>query len=278
MPNRYTHVVVPEHLKKELNKVDWENIETAMGGGKKLPVAINGLLTEDEDVVATCLNDIWFEIEHQGSIYEAAYKVATVIAHVLPHYTGMPVVRARLLKFLFEVLGSQYILYNRKLYNYLVVALNAMLPLILEWANDKDELTALRAQFILIHAVKTDMLPAEALFIREWQDAENIILRKVYAICSLGVLYLMGNQKGKLVSRFSAAFLTATEPLERLMLACYLVNASQKEAKAPWLAELTAALNDPDSVDVEFYELNPFTSGYEVEEYVLMILEDAKNR
>ena len=264
-------LVAPEPLKLELEKIDWQKIETAMGGGAELPVAITGVLTEDEKVVETCLNTIWYEIEHQGSIYESTYKVATILARMFPYYTNVPAVQSRLIRFLFKVMGLSYLTENQELYSEMITALNAVAPAILQLADDEDELTALRVQHLLVHAGR-NLPETEALFIRERERTANNLLRRAYATFSLGALYLYTQQQEKLVTYFSAAFVTETDKLVRFILAVYLVYTTKKEAQDVWLAELLGALTDPDSIDDVYYSLHPYVSGSDVQEYALMVL------
>ncbi|QHS59388.1 hypothetical protein [Chitinophaga agri] len=49
-------------------------IKTGFGGGKKLPVAIHGLLSEDEAIAAASEQEIWREIGQRGFVYESTYK------------------------------------------------------------------------------------------------------------------------------------------------------------------------------------------------------------
>ncbi|HEX6427038.1 MAG TPA: hypothetical protein VF008_05100 [Niastella sp.] len=268
-------LVAPEHLKQELEKVDWENIETAMGGGKKLPIAITGLFTEDEDVIEMGLDRIWYEILHQGSICEATYKVATILARMFPYHTNVPPIQSRLIRFLFKVLGQSYLTENQELYNEMITALNAIAPLVIQIAGDVDEPTALRAQYILVHGGR-NMPETEALFIRERQRTANSLLRRAYATFSLGSLYLYTKQQETLVTHFSAAFLTEPDKLVRMVMAVYLVFATKQDAQDTWLAELIGALSDPDSVSDDFYSLQPFIRGCDVQEYVVMILGHGK--
>lgn len=46
--NQLKSLPVPAALQAELDKVDWESIDTAYGGGSDLPLAINGMLSGDE--------------------------------------------------------------------------------------------------------------------------------------------------------------------------------------------------------------------------------------
>lgn len=107
---------VPAFLQDELNKTNWEEIDAAMGGGEYLPKYINGLLVEDDTIANKCLGDIWMQIEHQYSVYEATYLTGIIVATCLPHYKGSPAVQNRLLNFLHEVMALPRIDANKELY------------------------------------------------------------------------------------------------------------------------------------------------------------------
>lgn len=107
--NKLNTLEILAYLQNELDKVDWKNIETAMGGGEELPPAINGMLCENEDVANMSKDIIWFQIEHQDNVYEATYQVANILARMLPLYNHLPAVQLRLSKFLNDVLKLYYI-------------------------------------------------------------------------------------------------------------------------------------------------------------------------
>lgn len=263
-------LVAPEHLKQELEKVDWKNIETAMGGGKELPMAITGLLTEDEDVVAMCLDLIWYNIEHQGSVYESTYKVAIVLTRMLPYYATVETVQTRLVKFLFGVVRRSAIYGYKELYQELVTSLNAVAPLMFKWATGSQVL-ALQSQYLLLHGGR-NMEETETVLTQEWHNVQKSGFQRAYAVFCLGYLFLHKRQPEKLIAAFSPAFSVETDKLVRLVMAVLLIAATQKEAQDPWLLELISVLTDPDSIDNNFYELQPFVGGQDVQEYVLEIL------
>jgi len=266
---------VPEHLENELKKVDWTTIETAMtDGGKKLPVAINGLLAEEEELAIAGSNTIWYEIEHQGSIYEATYKVATIVARMLPFYTDKPTVQANGLSFLYEVLSQSGIDYHKKLFKELVTAFKPSIQFIIQRATDKDDAIAFQAQYLLCQTGK--FIPeGENILKQEWLNPLHSDFRKAYAAFSLGDFYLNAKQEEKLIAEFSAAFPTETNKLLRLVLAIQLASATKKEALDPWLAELAEALTSPEAIEEDFDKLQPFIADFDVQEYVLMVLESA---
>lgn len=107
-------------LQVELEKVNWEMIKTGFGGGKKLPVAIHGLLSEDEAIAAASEQEIWREIGQRGFVYESTYKVATILVRMLPLYNHLPAVQARLRVFSFEILSLFYIGKNDALFTELI--------------------------------------------------------------------------------------------------------------------------------------------------------------
>jgi hypothetical protein len=262
---------VPPHLETELAKVDWKSIDSAMGGGEALPRAINGMLAEDEAVATKCEGRIWYEIEHQGTVYEATYKVATVLARMIPYYAHSEIIQRRLFQFIFQVLRQAYISDEKKLYKELLNAVQQSLPAILQNAKDADDGIALVSQYLLLEAGRNTP-ETETFFIQEWHRTENTTLRRAYAAFALGDLYMQTKQSEKLVTAFTEAFVTETDTLVRLVLAIQLVTAAKKEADEAWLTELIGALTDPDTVDENFYELQPFIGDFDVQEYLLMVL------
>lgn len=261
----------PEYLMTELEKVDWDNLESAMEGCEMIPRAINGMLVEDEKVAAECEHSIWYEILHQGTIYEATYKTATVLALMVPYYTHSETIQRRLFNFIFEVLQQPDITYNKKLYKELINAVQLSLPTIIQNAKDANENIAIEAQYLLL-GIAPKQPETETFFIAEWHKTENSILRRAYAAFVLGELYIQTKQTPKLITAFSNAFVTETNSFVRLVLAIQLVTAAKKEADAVWLAELLSALTDPDTVDENFYQLQPFVGSLDVQEYLLIIL------
>jgi antitoxin component YwqK of YwqJK toxin-antitoxin module len=117
-----TQLGPPAHLAKELKKVDWEEVETAMGI-TQLPLAINGLLSESEHIALVSSDRIWNEIEHQGTVYDATYKVAMVLAKVAPFYEEKKAVLSRIYLFLSDVVRLPAIKTDPKLYDKLMATL-----------------------------------------------------------------------------------------------------------------------------------------------------------
>lgn len=262
---------VPPHLAAELAKVDWKSIDSAMGGGEALPRAINGMLADDSAIATKCESRIWYEIEHQGTVYEATYKVATALTRMIPYYAHNEIIQRRLFQFVFQVLRQAYISDEKKLYKELINAVQQSLPTILQNAKDADDDIALESQYLLLEAGRNTP-ETETFFIQEWHRTDNATLRKAYAAFALGDLYIQTKQPQKGITAFTEAFVTEADSLVRLVLAIQLVTAAKKEADGAWLAELIGALTDPDAVDENFYELQPFIGDFDVQEYLLMVL------
>lgn len=269
-------LVAPPHLNKELKKTDWENIDTAMGGGSKLPLAVTGMLSEDEDVAVMSSHIIWFEIEHQHSLYESTYKVAGILAKMLPLYAEAPAIQNRLREFLFEVFGQGYFNYSKKAYKTTVKALLPSVTLLLQWAADANDAAARQAQYLLMHLGEA-VPETENFLLQEWNNTDHSHQRRNFAAFSLGQYYLINKQSEKLLTLFSASLQTETDKMLRLIMAIHLVMASQKQAQAAWLSELLIALTVTEGVEYDdFYALSPYTTGTDVSEYVLMVLGHAK--
>lgn len=262
---------VAEHLKPELEEIDWNNIETARGGGEKLPAAINGMLWVEEDIAELGRGIIWSEILQEGTLYESTYKVAIIGARMLPFYANDAIVQQRLIIFLFSVLSQPSIYHDKELYKELVIALNTIAPLIMKLATSEDENLNLRAQYLLMHTT-TQLPEIETLLTQEWQDKQNSGYERAYAAFSLGYFYQNTDQSEKLTTVFSQALTAETDGLVHLTLAIMLVITTKKEALESWLAIIVQAFIDADKVDNNFYELLPFTGGYGVQEFMLMLL------
>lgn len=264
---------VPTPLQAELEKVNWEDIDTAMRGGEGLPAAINGMLSEDEDVVGMSKSRIWFQIEHQGSVYESTFKVAEILARMLPHYTHLPVVQLRIGKFLYQVLGLYYIRQDDELYSQLTASIEPALPLIMQWAGGADAETAHWAQYILVHAGND--AATEQLLMQEWQQTTHSRARRGYAIFSLCAFYTIRKQNNKTVEVFSAAFVIEKDVFLRFAMAAHLVLATGEEAQDAWLAELVLALANHKDISDDFYSMTPFISDCDTEEYLTIVLQKA---
>ena len=265
---------VPPHLATELAKVDWKNTKSAMGKCEALPQAINGMLAEDSAIVRESESRIWYEIKHQGTIYEATYKVATVLARMIPYYAHNEIIQRRLFHFVFQVLRQPYIDDGEELYKELIDAVRQSLPTLLQKAKDADDGIALASQYLLLEAERSSP-ETEAFFIQEWHRTDNTSLRRAYAAFALGGLYILTEQPKKGIPAFAEAFATETNILVRLVIAIQLVMAAQRDADAAWLTELIVALIDPGTVDESFYKLQPFIGDFDVQEYLLMILRYA---
>ncbi|HEY8893772.1 MAG TPA: hypothetical protein VIM79_03125 [Niastella sp.] len=144
----------PAHLQVELDKIDWNNIKTSHMRGNDLPPAITGILSEDEDVAAESTNRIWYEIEYDRTLYEAIFPVGIVVARMLPFYLEVPVVRQRIVKFLFKVLSQPHIKVEWERYEELIASFEPLLPLLFQWAGEPDLVTAQHVQYILLHAAR----------------------------------------------------------------------------------------------------------------------------
>lgn len=273
--NKLNAPEIPAYLQQELDKVNWKDIETAMGGGEELPTAINGMLCEDEDVANMSSNIIWFQIEHLDSVYEATCQVANILARMLPLYNHLPVVQLRLCNFLYDVLKLYYINTEEKMYEKLITAIDigSSLPLIMQWANDADEKIARKAQYLLVLAGKIE--EAEPFLMQEWQNTAHPRVRRGYAIFSLGAFYTIRKENKKLVEVFSAVFNTETDSFLRFALAVQLVLATREKAEDKWLAETLVALANPEPVSQDFFNMRPFIGYSNVQIYSMTVLGKA---
>jgi hypothetical protein len=127
---------VPEGLRLELEKIDWINTDTGTGSAENFPLLINGLLSETEEIAQFCLNKIWMEIE-TGYLEEAAYRVAVIVARMLPFYTNAPTIQQRLILFLNEFLRLHELCGDENLYHEFLAAVRPNALLIVQLVNDQ---------------------------------------------------------------------------------------------------------------------------------------------
>lgn len=260
-------------LQVELEKVNWEMIKTGFGGGKKLPVAIHGLLSEDEAIATISEKEIWREIGQRGFVYESTYKVAIILVRMLPLYNHLPVVQARLRVFSFEILSLFYIGKNEALFTELIKSFEPALPLLMQWAGDQDWETARMAQFILIRTGKAEA--TEKLLMQEWENITHFSARRGYAIFSLCAFYTKSKQIDKLVDIFGTAFVKETNIFLRFAMAAHLVLATGEEALDSWLTELLLVLADSKTIENDFRSMIPWAGNGDIVEYIMFLLERA---
>ncbi|RFM36825.1 toxin-antitoxin system YwqK family antitoxin [Chitinophaga silvisoli] len=153
---KVANLPVPDYLQHELDKTDWTEIDAAMGGSKHLPKYINGLLSDDKEIADACLGDIWMQIEHQDSVYASTYKVGEIVATVLPHYAGSPLIQTRLLQFLYEVVSLPRIHDYADLYTQLAKALAVHKQLLTDRANNDNDDTIATQSLNLLLQISTE--------------------------------------------------------------------------------------------------------------------------
>lgn len=112
-------------LQPLIDEVDWHNIYSPGYDKAELPKYINGLLSEDEEIADMCLKHIWGEIENITRVYNSAYKIAGIIAQMIP--LQPPTIQPRLHKFLDDVLQLPYVkIDNALLYDEMMEKIRAV--------------------------------------------------------------------------------------------------------------------------------------------------------
>lgn len=178
--------------------------------------------------IASMASDhIWVEIEHQGSICEATYRVAIIIGRCCHHYKNVPIVYSRFINFIFPKPALPGIEDYKKFYKQLIKAFSGTQPELPERANDTNDAVALKAYYMLLHAGRENNLTA-TFFNQQWTNQEYSLIKRSYALFTLGELYLRIKQEERLVSGFSALPDTVTDKFIRLILALQLVIATKK--------------------------------------------------
>lgn len=70
-------------LREELEYIHWEELSHAYGSAKDTPRQLLALLSEDDEVVAGALDNLWASICHQGSVYEASCAAIPFLIQIL---------------------------------------------------------------------------------------------------------------------------------------------------------------------------------------------------
>ncbi|MBC9915614.1 hypothetical protein [Chitinophaga varians] len=266
---------VPAYLQIELDAVDWKTIGAYHSdGGAELPIAINGLLSEDEQVAKVAEDMLWPEIEQQGAVYESTYKVTTILARMLPHYPHLPVAQQRLAKFLYDILDLRYITEQHDLYQEMLGAIAPLEPLLLQWAIGDDVSTARMAQYILMYAGKE---ATERFLLEEWRNTDHSSTQRGYAVYSLSGFYVSRDQRDKLRTTYAPVLGTEADAFVRFVLASQLVLLTGAEAEDAWLTELLHALAHYEALDDDYGNMMPFIGDINnVQEYILAVLRQSR--
>ena len=260
--NKIAALEVPALLQAGFDKTDLDS---------SLLIYFSGLLSNDEEVVNVCSGRIWAEMNYQEMAF--GLKVGILLARLLPYYINEPVIGQRLYTFLYGVAALPNIKGMYELYAELLASLQPLLPLFFEWAAGPDDERARKAQYLLIIAAK-EQPATEALLLAEWQNTSHTRVRRSYALFTLGSWYAFNEEAKKMIATFSPALLTETDALIRLILAVYLVAATNKEADERWLAVLVTTLTDAAEIRDDFDTMKPFRGESILEEYVLALLYD----
>ncbi|MBC9929244.1 hypothetical protein [Chitinophaga qingshengii] len=266
---------VPVHLQKELDTIDWQTIDTYHSdGGAGLPTGINGMLSEDEAVANIAGNLLWAEIEQQGAVYTSTYKVAEILARMIPHYQHLPAVQLRLGKFLYIILGLNYIHEQADLYTEMIGVIAPLEPMLLQWAASDDADIASMAKYILVYTGKN---ATEQFLLNEWKNTGYNSTTRGYAIFLLTDFYVIRNQSDKLLTTYATALPTEADPFVRFVMAAQLVLLTRTTAQETWLTELLHALARHESLDEDFGNMAPFIGDFNnVHEYILVVLSNAR--
>ncbi|WP_212003769.1 hypothetical protein [Chitinophaga sp. HK235] len=266
---------VPVYLQKELDAIDWETIDAYHSdGGAELPIGINGMLSEDETVASLANEMLWKEVEQQGTVYASTYKVAAILARMIPHYQHLSAVQLRLGKFLYTILDLTDISELGDLYTELIGAIAPLEPTLLQWAISDDTDVARMAQYILVYAGND---ATEQFLLNEWQNTEHSSTRRGYAIYSLTDFYAIRDQSNKLLATYSIALATEADAFVRFVMAVQLVLLTQADAQDAWLTELLHALANHEALDDDYGNMMPFIGDIDnVHEYILVVLRKSR--
>ncbi|WAS92049.1 hypothetical protein [Nannocystis punicea] len=232
----------------------WARVETAFGGGKELPLHVKGALADDPAIAEYSLDQIWPEIEHQGSVYPATYRVATVLAKLLPLQASRPAVERRVIDFLVAVLRLAYISEDRKSYEAWMTAMRPSLARFEALAADTDESVARAGELLLAHAGRGEAGVIE-LFARRLRAGATPADR---GRAALGLGMTATAQASR--AAFERAFEAEQDNMVRFLLAV-LLAARVKRPAPEWIAAIEPYAIDGSPIEESMAELAPFFAG-----------------
>lgn len=91
-----------QNLLSELKNIGWEQLSHAYGSAEDVPEILEDLyLLEDEKELQDCMQELWSNIYHQGTIYEAT-------AYAIPFLSDLFQHKANLQKAIFHLLVAIY--------------------------------------------------------------------------------------------------------------------------------------------------------------------------
>lgn len=232
----------------------WARVETAFGNGKELPLYVKGVLADDPAIAEYSLERIWPEIEHQGSVYPATYRVATALATMLPLQASRPAVERRVIDLLVAVLQLPYITEARKPYEAWMAAMRPSLARFVALASGEDETLAHAGAFLMAHAGRGQREVIE-WFVRQLQHGARPADRGRAAM-GLGMTASKEASRGA----FAAAFGAESDPMVRFLLAV-LLGSRAKQPAPEWIAAIEPYAIDGSPLEDSFAELAPFFEG-----------------
>ncbi|PCC72806.1 hypothetical protein SAMN02745121_01924 [Nannocystis exedens] len=237
-----------------LGRGSWARVETAFGDARELPRYVHGVLADDPALAAYSLEQIWPEIEHQGSVYPATYRVATALATVLPLQAARPAVERRLIDFLVQVLRLPYITQEREPYEAWMTAMRPSLPRLVALVGGEDQELARAGELLLAHAGRGER-EVIALFERRLRAGVTPADR---GRAAMG----LGMTASAEASRpaFERAFAAESDPMVRFVLAV-LLGPRAKQPAPEWIAAIEPYAIDGSPIEESTAELAPFFSG-----------------
>ncbi|MDC0716942.1 hypothetical protein [Nannocystis bainbridge] len=245
--------VSPE-LKAALGPGSWARVETAFGAGKALPLYVKGVLADEPAIAEYSLGQIWPEIEHQGSVYPATYRVATALATMLPLQGSRPAVERRVIEFLVQVLQLPYITETRKPYEAWMTAMRPSLARFMALASGEDEELAREGEFLMAHAGRGQRETIE--FFAQRLRAGATPGERGRAAMGLGMTASAEASQ----AAFEAAFAVESDPMVRFLLAVLLDSRAEEPAPA-WIAAIEPYVIDGSPIDEAMVALEPFFRG-----------------
>ncbi len=250
----------PKELVAALGPAAWVQDDSAMGGAKGLPTLVKGVLADDEAVANYALERIWYEIEHQGSLYKATYRIATALATVLPGLAARPAVERRVFDFVRAVLDCPGIEHDKAAFARLAKAVRLSEARLEAWASGADPALAADAFRVLGRAGGGVTLAAGRMV-----DGATSTAR-AYATC----VYVSAAPAPQRKTTLTRAFAAEADPFVRFVQALLLARVDHVTTPAV-LRAIEPYLLDASAFEEPFAELAPFL-GDDITDAILQAL------
>lgn len=247
----------------ELDRVQWHDLTHAYGSAEDVPVLIRALYEEDQEEVEEAIYELYGNIHHQGTVYQASAPAVPFLAHAAVHVPGR---RAELLMLLATLAAHEPEDVDSPHWAGSSVAavcaeLGRVLPDLLPCLADADG--TVRRAALRVAAALAEVLPAGPREEAEARvaglyDGDPVPAVRADAMVALG--------------RFGREVAGLDGPLPEIRLAAALLTAERCEP--PYPAELVAVLAADGAVPAPRADALPWGGSTQEERLAQLLSED----